>query len=172
MDARGCQIDSTNGKDIAMAKHVMRRGAGDNQYLHKDFHGALSSGLEYLHQNYGEDAVRDYLWQFARAYFAPLTDALRRRGLAAVQEHFEKIYKIEGGEVSFRLTEDDLWIEVAACPAVTHMRDQGYPVAALFRETKATVASAICHQTPYDAELLEYDDQTGRSVQRFHRRAR
>ena len=49
------------------------------------------------------------------------------------------------------------------------MRPRGYPVARLFRETTATVDRAICHQTPFAAELLEYDDATGRSVQRFYR---
>jgi hypothetical protein len=152
-----------------MAKQVMRRTAGDNEYLHRDFHGALSAGIEYLHENYGEEAVREYLWQFARAFYSPLTDALRRRGLAALEEHFRKVYELEGGEVRFALSEDELRIEVEACPAVRHMRERGYPVARLFRETTATVNRAICHDTPFAAELLEYDEQTGRSVQRFHR---
>ena len=41
-----------------MAKEVMRRQASDNPYLHRDFHGALSAGIEYLDRHYGEDAVR------------------------------------------------------------------------------------------------------------------
>jgi hypothetical protein len=151
-----------------MAKHVMRRTAGDNEYLHRDFHGALSAGIEYRHENSGEDAVREYLWQFARAFYAPLTDALRRRGLAALEEHFRTVYELEGGEVRLARSEDELRIEVDACPAVLHMRERGYPVARLFRETTATVNRAICHDTPFAAELLEYDEQTGRSVQRFH----
>jgi len=152
-----------------MAKEIMRRTAGDNEYLHQDFHGALSAGIEYLHENYGEESVRQYLWQFARAFYAPLTEELKRRGLVALEEHFRKIYELEGGVVRFALSEDELRIEVDACPAVTHMRKQGYTVARLFRETTDTVNRAICHETPFDAELLEYDDQTGRGVQRFHR---
>ena len=49
----------------------MRRTASDNVYLHKDFHGALSAGIEYLHQRYGEDAVREYLRRFTLAFHAP-----------------------------------------------------------------------------------------------------
>lgn len=154
-----------------MVKHVVRRFRSDNEYLHRDFHGALSAGIEYLHAHYGEQAVVEYLWQFARAFYAPLTDALRRRGLVALEEHYRRVYDLEGGEAHFQRSDDQLRIEVHACPAVMHMRSQGYPVARLFRETLATVGKAICHGTGFDAELLEYDDQTGRSVCRFTRRA-
>jgi len=117
-----------------MAKQVMRRSAGDNEYRHRDFHGALSAGIEYLHEHYGDDAVREYLWQFARTFYAPLTEALRARGLVALEEHFRKVYDLEGGAAQFHRSEDELRIEVVACPAVTHVRKQGYPVAKLFHE--------------------------------------
>ena len=153
-----------------MAKQIIHRTAGDNQYLHPDFHGALSVGIEYLHENYGEEAVRRYLWQFSRTFYAPLTRDLIDRGLVALDEHFRHVYELEGGTAEFKLSADELEIHVNACPAVTHMRERGYPVARLFRETTDTVNRAICHQTPFAAELVQYDEQTGRSVQRFYRR--
>jgi hypothetical protein len=92
------------------------------------------------------------------------------RGLAAIKEHFENIYRLEGGEAEFELSADDLVIRVAACPAVTHMRKQGYPIARLFHETTRTVNEALCEGTDYAADLLEYDPETGRSVQRFRKK--
>ncbi len=153
-----------------MAKQVITRRASDNRYLHKDFHGALSAGLEYLEQHYGERAVRDYLRQFTRSYYAPVTEELTRRGLAALEEHFAQLYRAEGAEPRISRTDDDLFIEVDACPAVVHMRRQGYPVSRLFYETTQTVNEAICEGTPFAAELLDYDDETGRSTQHFFRR--
>lgn len=61
-------------------------------------------------------------------------------------------------------------LKVKACPAVMHMRENGYPVARLFHETTKTVNEALCEGTPFEAELAEYDEETGRSVQRFYRR--
>ncbi|MDD4268835.1 MAG: hypothetical protein PHO07_16985 [Pirellulales bacterium] len=153
-----------------MPRETMRRQASDNEYLHPDFHGALSVGIEYLHEKYGEQAVRQYLWQFARTFYAPLTEALNTRGLAALAEHFRTVYALEGGAARFSLSEDELRIEVDACPAVKHMRQQGYPVARLYRATTETVNRAICHETPFAAELVEYDELTGRGIQRFFRR--
>ena len=154
-----------------MAREIVRRTARDNRYLHKDFHGALSVGLEYLEQHFGEGAVRDYLRRFALAFYAPLTADLKRRGLVALKDHFAKVYEEEGGEVRITLSEDELRVEVEACPAVTHMRERGYPIARLFYETSKTVNETICEGTPYAAELLGYDHRTGRSIQRFFRRA-
>jgi hypothetical protein len=149
----------------------MKRSAADNEYLHKDFHGALSRAVEYLSRRYGEQAVKDYLRQFALAYYAPLRETIRRRGLAALKEHFERIYRMEGGQVRIDMSDDEMVLRVPACPAVTHMRKNGYFVAEMFHETTGTVNEAICEGTDFAAELVEYDPQTGRSVQRFFRRA-
>ena len=153
-----------------MAKLTMQRDAADNVYLHKDFHGALSNGIEYLHTRYGEEAVREYLRQFTRAYYAPLMADIQARGLLAIKEHMEHLYRIEGGDVRITLDEDALTVEVEACPAVAHMRASEYTVARLWRETTRTVNETLCEGTLFVAEMVDYDDETGRSVQRFHRR--
>ena len=153
-----------------MPKQVMKRSASDNEYLHRDFHGALSAGIVYLDRRFGEDAVRDYLRGFTNAYYAPLKRELSARGLVALKEHFERAYEREGGEAEFRLSDDELVMEVSACPAVAHMRARGYAVARLWSETTRTVSEALCEGTPFEAELIEYDERTGRSVTRFHRR--
>lgn len=155
-----------------MPKEVMRRKAADNPYLHKDFHGALSTAIEYLDQRFGPQAVREYLRQFAAAFYKPLTESLKARGLMALKEHFERIYSLEGAAAEIRLSDngDELVIQVSQCPAVAHMRANGYPVARLFEETTRTVNEAVCEGTPFAAELVEYQPQDGRSVQRFFRR--
>ena len=148
----------------------MTRKASDNPYFHKDFHGALSTGIEYLHERYGEPAVREYLRQFTRTFYPALVEAVRRRGLVALKEHFERIYGVEKAPVNLRLSDDELIVEVPRCPAVTHMREHGYPVARLFVETTRTVNEALCEGTPFGAELVEYRDADGHSIQRFFRR--
>jgi len=153
-----------------VAKKVMERRASDNAYLHKDFHGALSAGIDYLDRRCGEEAVREFLRRFTVSFYAPLIAELKAGGLAALRDHFERIYKLEDGEVETVLTDDELVVRVAGCPAVSHMRRHGYRVARLWHETTETVNAALCEGTPYGAELIEYDDRTGRAVFRFHRR--
>ena len=154
-----------------MAKEIMRRGASDNAYLHKDFHGALSVGLEFLHNRYGEEAVREYLRRFADSFYTPLRESLKKSGLSALRDHYEKIYRLEGGVATFVLSDGELIIEVPESPAVAHMRQNGYTVARLFHETVKTVNETICEGTDYGFELQSYDPATGGSRQRFFRRA-
>jgi len=148
----------------------MRRKAADNVYLHKDFHGALNQALIYIEEHFGADAVREYLHQFARQFYSPLTKRLQERGLKALKEYFAAIYELEGAECRIELGADELVLTVPRCPAVSHIRRMGLPVSPLFVETTRTVNEAICDGTPYRAELLEYDPETGRSAIRFSRR--
>lgn len=153
-----------------MEKLIMTRSASDNTYLHKDFHGALSTGIDYLEANYGADAVQEFLRRFTNSYYAPVKADLKERGLIALKEHFEKVYGIEGGSISIDLTEDTLVLKVEACPALAHMRENGMKVASLFFETDRTVDDALCEGTPYAAEFIAYEEETGRSIRKFFRR--
>jgi hypothetical protein len=154
-----------------MTKQTIRRRPEDNEYLPLEFHGQLSGQLDYLEEKYGEDAVRRYLWQFASHFYAPLTQTLKERGLVALKERFETIYALEGGTISICFSEDEMVVEVEACPAVTFMRAHGQHVARLWYETSKTTYAAICDGTPFASEMVRYDPQTGQSTHRFYRRA-
>jgi hypothetical protein len=152
------------------ATKVMRRKAADNVYLHKDFHGALNQALIYVERQFGAAAVREYLCQFARAYYSPLTKRLQEKGLEALKEHFSAIYELEGADFRIELSADELVLTVLRCPAVSHIRRMDLRLSPHFIETTRTVNEAICEGTPFRAELLEYHPKTGRSVSRFVRR--
>ena len=156
-----------------MPREIITRHAADNAYLHRDFHGALSTGLAYLERRYGVGAVRDYLRQFAAAFCTGVTQAINQRGLIALREHLERIYEIEGGQIAIICSDDVLRLDVETCPGVTHMREHDYavaPLSPLFYETSKTVYEAICEGTPFVSECLRYDAWSGRSAVRFFRR--
>lgn len=154
-----------------MPKEIMTRKASDNEYLHKDFHLGMNRGIDYLHKKYGEQAVREYLRRFAKNFYAPLTESLRSRGLVALKEHFEHIYKVERSNADIVLNGDEeLIITVEVCPAVEHINKNNAKVADLFYETTKTVNETICEGTPYSFELINYNSETGGGTQRFYRR--
>jgi len=148
----------------------MRRRAADNVYLHKDFHGALNLALIYIEDHFGADALREYLHQFARAFYSPLTKRLQEKGLEALKEYFLAIYDVEDAECRVELSANELVLRIPQCPAVAHIRRMGLALSPHFIETTRTVHEAICEGTPFVAELLEYIPDTGRSVTRFSRR--
>ena len=155
-----------------MAKEVMERKASDNKYLHKDFHNIMNLGIKYIHEKYSEESVREYLVQFALAYYAPLKRSIIDKGLIAVKEHYEKIYAAEEASeaISFFYTEDELMINVDKCPAVTHMQNSNISPSELYHELTKTVNETICENTPFSYELIAYDSETGASTERFYRK--
>jgi hypothetical protein len=152
-----------------MPAKVMDRRASDNEYLHRDFHGALSSALIYLEKRFGPEAVAEYLASFAEVFYQPLREELRSEGLTAIADHLQDVYGEEGAEVQVELTADELVARVDACPAVTHMRTRGYEVSPLWHQTLTAVNEAICDGSGYTFELLDYEPETGASVCRFYR---
>ena len=153
-----------------MAAEVMRRSAADNRYFHPDFHGSLSAGLDFIADRWGADAVHEYLRRFALRYYAPLRAEIARRGLAALRDWIEGVYRDEGGIVDLVLHDERLEVRVPECPAVRHMRRTGYRVSDHFVETTTAVYGALCEGTPFDFTIEEYDPATGRAAFRFRRR--
>ena len=155
-----------------MQKEILTRKASDNRYLHKDFHIALNYGIDYLHKKFGEGSVTEYLKQFANSFYAPLKKSLNERGLIAIKEHYEEIYKIEGAEFNIEFSQRELIIHVLASPAVTHIKANGHLVSELFHETITIINRTICRDTPFEFELLEYNKENGSSIQRFYKRSK
>ncbi len=153
-----------------ISKQSITQKVSDNQYFHKDFHIALNYGIDYLHKKFGEEAVREYLTQFADAYYSQLKIAIEEKGLLAIKEHYEKIYEIEKAVFNMSFSQDELIIGLSASPAVMHIKANGHSVSELFYETVATVNKTICENTLYDFEVLKYNDENGAYSLRFSRR--
>jgi len=151
-------------------KQIIEQKASDNTYYHKDFHIALNYGIDYLYKSFGEDSVREYLVQFAKAYFAPLKKALREKGLLVIKEHYKNIYKIENAEFDINISHNELLIHLYESPAVMHIKANGHNVSYLYNETVITVNKEICSNTPYDCELVEYEHENGAYQLRFFKR--
>lgn len=153
-----------------MAKQIINQKSSDNTYFHKDFHIALNYGIAYLHQRFGEGSVKEYLIQFVVNYHAPLKKAIKEKGLFAIKEHYEKIFKIENAEFDMKISNDDLVIHLYESPAVMYIKAEGHRVSALYQETVITVNKEICRNTPYDCEMLEYKHENGAFRLRFFKR--
>ena len=138
------------------------------RYLHKDFHGALSCGFQYVKDNYGYEALRDYWRQVAVGCYGRLIEAMKTRGLSALEDHLRDIFTIEGAEFELYQEGDSLVLKVQRCPAIHHMKEFGYPIAEDFCEHTRVVNGEICRQAGFEAEC-DYDQGAGRCVQRFRR---
>lgn len=138
--------------------------------VHKDFHGALSYGIQFILDSYGLPGLEKYLQGLADTVYAPLVEKLKAEGLSALRDHWQEIFTIEEGE--FELSEDGdvLVLNVLACPAITHMQTHNYPVSPHFCEHTRILNEAICARAGY-ACSVDYDQAAGRCIQRFWKEA-
>lgn len=134
--------------------------------VHKDFHGALSYGIQFLVERHGLDGLRRYLNGLADSVYAPLVKQLRAEGLPALRRHWQEIFTLEGGRFDLHDEGDTLVLEVHECPAITHMKKHGYAIAPHFCEHTRLLNEAICSRAGY-ACSVDYDQEAGRCVQRF-----
>jgi hypothetical protein len=153
-----------------MTKQAIIQKSSDSTYYHPDFHIVFNYGIEYLHNNFGDEAVREYLIKFANTYFAPLKKALIDRGLLAIKEHYEKIFQIEDAKFSLNISGNELMIHLSESPAVMYIKEKGHTLTPLFHETVSAVNKEICKNTLYECELLEYKNENGAYQLRFFKR--
>jgi len=147
---------------------VMERSASDNEYLHRDFHGALAYAISYLDRRYGEQGIREYLEQTARNAYLPLIEAVKKDGLTAIESHFRKIFDIEGGEIEIINDGNYLKLTVKKCPAICHLKKTGQLYSDKFCLTTVVVNETVCRQAGIETEC-EYNIEKGCCVQRFWR---
>lgn len=136
--------------------------------VHKDFHGALSYGLQFVEEQYGMDGVRAFLEGLADTVYKPLVEALRTTGLDALREHWRHVFGLEEGSFDMRMDGDTLVLTVHRCPAVAHLKENHYWYSEHFCEHTRIVNEAVCRAAGYESSVA-YDQDGARCVQRFRR---
>ncbi len=135
--------------------------------LHKDFHGAMSYGIQYLYEKHGEAEMVEYLKQLTHTIYSPLTEALRMRGLPALYEHWDYIFTIEGADFDIGYEENDvLFLKVKKCSAIHHMQENNYQVAEKYCQHCRVINEEICHSAGYECSL-DCNQNKGSCKQRF-----
>ena len=147
-----------------MAKKIMERRASDNKYLHKDFHVSLDIGIEYIGRQFGAEAVDEYITQYARSFYKPMS-------LTQLQQYFQEIYEAEEASNVLKTvcTEDTLTLEISECPAIRFMRSTGHEPSEWYEKTTSVLYAVLADICGFTFELVQYDPKNGQSCFRFRR---
>ena len=148
-----------------MAKFIMDRRAGDNKYLHRDFHKTADCGLKYVGENYGDQGVLEYITDYTLSFYKPLIEDIKNRGLIALKENLEKIYIAEEAldALDVTLTENAISVNIKYCPAITYFNSENYKPCKWYHHTNTTIYEIIAKQSGYNFTLLSYDQNTGKA---------
>ncbi|MCM8789327.1 MAG: hypothetical protein NC907_06020 [Candidatus Omnitrophica bacterium] len=147
-----------------MNRLVMRRKASDNVYFHPQFHIAMNMMIDYIEKNFGKEAVRVYLRQFASVYYKPLKEKIEKQGLKALTHYIEELYRKEGGKVKIFCDKNSLKVCVKKCPAVSYIKKKKQRLSRSFFETTRTIYETILEETDFEFKMDKYDRKTGSCV--------
>lgn len=148
--------------------HILDRKSSDNEYLHKDFHGALCFAIKYLDDNFGPESSAEYLKQVGESYFMPLSAQLKNKGLPALANHFQDIFEKENSRFSIRYENEMLILQVHECPAISHLKKNNQLFTERFCETTVVVNDTICKNAGYSCSCT-YEPGQGTCVQKFRK---
>ena len=142
---------------------VMDKRAGDNEYFHPDFHSSMNMGIHYLGENYGIDAVREYLTRYTKNVYHREIAAIKANGLPAIENKILDTYKKEKTEdaVSTSIENGRLTVNVNYCPAVKHLKKTGREVSRWYVYTTETVMQVLADEAGYKFEMEAYDEENG-----------
>ena len=129
----------------------------------KDFHVSADIGITYVGENYGNDAVKDYLTQYALSFYKPLAEEVKEKGLIALKENFINVYKKEEWTeyLHTELTENELKVKIDKCPAVIFMKSTGHTPSKWYKETTYTVYAVLAEMCGLDFIVNYYNEEDG-----------
>lgn len=136
---------------------------------HADFYFAINATFRFLLTRFGLGKLREYWTELGRAYYRPVSDRWKQRGLPAVAEYWRDFFAAEpGAEVAVTEHPGEVRVEVKRCPAIHHLREQGREIVPCFCQHCYFVSEAIAEPAGLTARV---EGGAGRCVQRFLPRA-
>ncbi len=153
---------------------IMERHASDNEYFHKDFHSSMNMGIHYIGENYGEEAVGEYLSRYTKNVYKAVLEDIKSRGLKALEDKIKDDYAKEKAsealETVYDVSKDCLMVKVKYCPAVKHLKETGREVSKWYRYTTEFVMETLVEDTDYELIILDYEESTGATSYCFCRK--
>lgn len=150
---------------------VMNRKASENEYFHRDFHSSMNMGIDYLGEQYGMDAVREYLTTYTNNVYGPVFKAIQADGLRAIEAKILDTYHKEKADdaVETVCTPERLDVVIRYCPAVRHLHETGRQVSKWYRYTTQIVMEVLAQSGRYRFVMDAYDEETGAARYHFER---
>lgn len=145
--------------------------AGDNKYLHRAFHNSSDAALLFCGENYGDEAVKEFMTAYTKRYYAPQIEDAKTRGLVAVKEWLESVYAAEeASEVLHTdLRDNELTVNIDYCPGMAYMRSINREPCKWYVEETRTLYAAFAEEAGLDFKL-DYFEDSGKTCFHFIKR--
>ena len=134
--------------------------------IHRDFHASVLDGVNYLIDNYGEDAAREVLGKTARDVYRTMHEGLVRGDASELLDWWRYYLEREGGRFTLEKTADGAVLTVDECPVQAHLRRRGVPGGERTCWATEVLNAALCEGSPFEIVLTKTGDGSCRQILR------
>ena len=135
--------------------------------LHLDFHGATNTTIQYIMDNFGEQALKEIFSRVGKDVYRSIHNGLKNDDPSELIEHLDYYFKREKADFNLKVEDDEILLEVKECPAVKHIKNLGLTLADNFCWQTTELNNALCDGTPWQCETTVNGE--GRCLQKFTR---
>ena len=157
---------SISGSGAAPCGGVLRYASGGE--LHRDFHASILDGVDYVRENYGDEALRKVLFGMGTEVYRTLHERLTAGDTSELLAWWRYYMDREGADYTLEETPDGgAVLTVRDCPAMRHLEVRGIPGGRRLCAATRILNEAFCSGSPYEIVL---EETGGRSCRQTLRR--
>lgn len=134
--------------------------------LHRDFHASILDGVNYVRDNFGEDALREVLFNTGTKVYRTLHEKLVSGDPSELLAWWRYYMDREGADYTLEETDDGAVLTVRSCPALKHLENRNVPGGKGLCAATRILNEAFCDGSPYEIALEETGDRSCRQVLR------
>ena len=128
--------------------------------LHRDFHASILDGINYVRDNYGEEALREVLFETGTKVYRTLHEKLVAGNPSELIAWWRYYMDREGADYSIEETPDGAVLAVRNCPAIRHLEKRAIPGGKGLCAATRILNEAFCSGSPYEIVLEETGDRS------------
>lgn len=115
-----------------------------------DFYFAINATFRHLHDVCGKEALIDYWRSLGHEYYRPRTDRWKHGDLQTLAADWREYFAEEPqAVVEVTVTASTVKLNIAVCPAIKHLRDNGRDIVSYFCEHCDHICGVMAKEADY-----------------------
>ena len=128
--------------------------------LHRDFHASILDGANYVRENYGEEALREVLFETGTKVYKTMHEKLVAGDPSELIEWWRYYMDREGSDYALEETADGAVLTVADCAALRHLENRKIGGGKGLCAATSILNEAFCFGSPYEIVIEETGDRS------------
>ena len=134
--------------------------------LHRDFHASILDGVNYVRDNYGEEALREVLFNMGTKVYRTIHEKLVADDPSELIAWWRYYLDREGTDYTLEETTDGAVLTVRDCAALKHLETRKIPGGKGLCTATRILNEAFCSDSPFEIVLDETGNHGCRQVLR------